>query len=127
INRRDFDLLKKDFYEKVVDGIYGISDLERIKSGDTRHFAIINMALQGFNMLSIARMAGHDEIRSQHSYYSHAEHFSQSYVYRMAQQRLEYNISSKMNNSMIGWKRYIFDKGKIHNIKDFDLNHIVGR
>src|SRR5699024_7961673 len=65
INRRDFDLLKKDFYEEVVEGIYGKYDLERIKSADTRHFAIINMALQGFNMLSIARMAGHGEIRSQ--------------------------------------------------------------
>src|SRR5690625_77674 len=80
INRRDFDLLKKDFYEKVVEEIYGKYDLEKIKSDDTRHVAIINMALQGFNMLSIARMAGHGEIRSQYSYYSHADQIAQSYV-----------------------------------------------
>lgn len=127
INRRDFDLLKKDFYEKVVEGIYGKYDLERIKSADTRHFAIINMALQGFNMLSIARMAGHGEIRSQYSYYSHAEHFSQSYVYRMAQKRLESQTSNKINNGIIGWKRYVYDKGKTVNVGDADLNDIVGR
>lgn len=127
INRRDFDLLKKDFYEEIVEGIYGKYDLERIKSADTRHFAIINMALQGFNMLSIARMAGHDEIRSQYSYYSHAEHFSQSYVYRMAQKRLESHVSSKMNNGIIGWKRYVYDKGKTVNIDKFDFKRTVGR
>jgi len=127
INRRDFDLLKKNFYETVVEDIYGKYGLDRIKSGDTRHFAIINMALQGFNMLSIARMAGHGEIRSQESYYSHAEHFSQSYVYRMAQKRLENQASNKMNNGIIGWKRYIYDKGKTINIDETDFNEIVGR
>jgi len=127
INRRDFDLLKKDFYENVVEDIYGKYDLERIKSGDTRHFAIINMALQGFNMLTIARMAGHGEIRSQYSYYSHAEHFSQSYVYRMAQKRLESQASNKMNSGIIGWKRYVYDKGKTVSIDEFDLKTIVGR
>src|SRR5699024_8171574 len=121
INRRDFDLLKKDFYEEIVEGTYGKYDLERIKSADTRHFAIINMALQGFNMLSIARMAGHDEIRSQYSYYSHAEHFAQSYIYKLAQKKIENKISDNMTNGIIGWKRYIYDKGKstdIANDKD---------
>lgn len=127
INRRDFDLLKKDFYEKVVEEIYGKYDLEKIKSGDTRHFAIINMALQGFNMLSIARMAGHGEIRSQYSYYSHADHFAQSYVYRMAQKRLENQVSNKIESGIIGWKRYIYDKGKTINIRESDLKDIVGR
>lgn len=127
INRRDFDLLKKDFYEKVVEEIYGKYDLEKIKSGDTRHFAIINMALQGFNMLSIARMAGHGEIRSQYSYYSHADHFAQSYVYRMAQKRLENQVSNKIESGIIGWKRYVYDKGKTINIRESDLKDIVGR
>lgn len=125
INRRDFDLLKKKFYEKVVEGIYGKYDLERIKSGDTRHFAIINMALQGFNMLSIARMAGHETIRSQQSYYSHAEHFAQSYVYRLAQKEIEHKINNEMNSGIIGWKRYIYDKGK--SAKITDTENFVGR
>ena len=125
INLRDFGLLKKNFYEKVVEGIYEKYDLERIKSGDTRHFAIINMALQGFNMLSIARMAGHDVIKSQFSYYSHAEHFSQSYVYRLAQKKVENKIGDEMSSGIIGWKRYVYDKGKSTKIEN--LEDIVGR
>lgn len=125
INRRDFDLLKKHFYEKVVEGIYGKYDLERIKSGDTRHFAIINMALQGFNMLSIARMAGHDVIKSQFSYYSHAEHFAQSYVYRLAQKKVENKITGEMSSGIFGWKRYVYDKGKSMDIDK--LEDIVGQ
>ncbi|HDE4301212.1 MULTISPECIES: tyrosine-type recombinase/integrase [Staphylococcus] len=127
INRRDFDLMKKQFYENIVEGKYGIYNLDRIKSGDTRHFAIINMALQGFNMLSIARMAGHDEIRSQYSYYSHAEHFSQSYVYRLSQNQIENKISNNMEGGIIGWKRYIYDKGRTIDINQYNLDKIVGR
>jgi hypothetical protein len=127
INRRDFDYLKKDFYEKVVQGIYGEYGLDRIKSGDTRHFSIINMCLQGFNMLSIARMAGHDEIDSQYSYYSHAEQFSQSYVYRLAQKKLEQQISNNMSDGLVGWKRYIYDKGKTCTTSELNNEDIVGR
>ncbi|WP_251555340.1 site-specific integrase [Neobacillus muris] len=125
MNRRDFDYLKKEFYEKVVEGIYGQYGLERIKSGDTRHFAIINMCLQGFNMLSIARMAGQDDIRSQYSYYSHAEHFAQSYVYRLAQRKNEIKVSKNIGNGIIGWRRFIYDKGKSKTINN--VENIVGR
>ncbi|MEB8127014.1 tyrosine-type recombinase/integrase [Staphylococcus succinus] len=127
INRRDFDLMKKMFYKNIVEAKYGKYNLDRIKSGDTRHFAIINMALQGFNMLSIARMAGHDEIRSQYSYYSHAEHFSQSYVYRMTQNQIENKISNNMDGGIIGWKRYIYDKGRTIDINQYNSDEIVGR
>lgn len=125
INIRDFHSLKKKFYEKVVEEIYGQYGLERIKSGDTRHFAIINMCLQGFNMLSISRMAGQEDIRSQYSYYSHAEHFAQSYVYQLAQKKLENKISNSMSTGIIGWKRYIYDKGKSTTLTGED--NIVGR
>lgn len=127
INRRDFDYLKKDFYEKIVEGTYGEYGLERIKSGDTRHFSIINMCLQGFNMLSIARMAGHDEIDSQYSYYSHAEHFTQSNVYRLAQKKLEQQISNNTADGLVGWKRYIYDKGRIGITSELNFEDIVGR
>lgn len=127
INRRDFDLLKNDFYENIVEDMYGKYDLERIKSADTRHFAIINMALQGFNMLSIARMAGQDDIRSQHGYYSHAEHFAQSYVYRISQKKLESKINANMTDGIIGWKRYIYDKGKTLKLDNKTLKDSVGR
>lgn len=125
INLRDFGLMKKQFYERVVETQYNEYGLERIKSGDTRHFAIINMALQGFNMLSIARMAGHGEIKSQYSYYSHAEHFAQSYVYQLARKKSEQRINNQMESGVIGWKRYLYDKGKSAPLINSD--QIVGK
>lgn len=128
INRRDFTELRDEFYNQVIENKYGIYNLEKIKPGDTRHFAIINMALQGFNMLSIARMAGHNEIRSQHGYYSHAEHFAQSYVYRMTQNQLENDVNTRIDSGgIIGWKRYVYDKGMTTKIDENNIDNIVGR
>ncbi|MFJ5788970.1 site-specific integrase [Lysinibacillus sp. NPDC093197] len=126
INLRDFGTLKEYFYSEIVEERYGYYNLDIIKTGDTRHFAIINMALQGFNMLSIARMAGHSEIRTQGSYYSHAEHFAQSYVYKLAQLKFEKNINLNMKHGITGWKRYIYQKGKILNEAQFN-DEIVGK
>ncbi|MEK5389516.1 hypothetical protein NSQ59_03910 [Margalitia sp. FSL K6-0131] len=114
----NFDLLLQEFYTEVVEGVYSETSLEKIKPGDTRHFAIINMFLQGFNMLSIARMAGHDVIATQENYYSHAEHFSQSYVYILAQHMLERKISDTIPEGFIGWRRDAYDRGKIYNDQD---------
>lgn len=109
----NFDLLLQEFYTEVVEGIYSETSLEKIKPGDTRHFAIINMFLQGFNMLSIARMAGHDVIATQENYYSHAEHFSQSYVYILAQHILERKISGAIPEGFIGWRSDKYEQGII--------------
>lgn len=114
----NFNLLLQEFYTEVIEGIYLENSLEKIKPGDTRHFAIINMFLQGFNMLSIARMAGHDVIATQENYYSHAEHFSQSYVYILAQHILERKISNEIPEGFIGWRRDAYDRGKIYNDQD---------
>ncbi|MFL0373054.1 hypothetical protein ACH0BY_03985 [Paenibacillus amylolyticus] len=114
----NFEFLLQEFYIEVVEGLYSETNLEKIKPGDTRHFAIINMFLQGFNMLSIARMAGHDVIATQDNYYSHAEHFSQSYVYILAQKMLERKISDTMPEGFIGWRRDAYDRGKIYNNQD---------
>jgi integrase len=70
-SNRQFTYLLISFYEEVVKKGYKISEIERIKPGDTRHFAIINMFLMGFNMLTIARMAGHTRIEEPAHYYTH--------------------------------------------------------
>lgn len=126
INIRDFGYLKELFYTEVIIKQYGHKELEMIKTGDTRHFAIINMALQGFNMHSIAQMAGHAEIKSQETYYSHAEHFAQSYVYKLAQLKFEKNVNFRFKNGLTGWKRYMYEKGKLLSAKINDDN-IVGK
>ncbi|WP_336990336.1 tyrosine-type recombinase/integrase [Bacillus infantis] len=114
----NFEYLLQEFYNEVVEKIYAERNLERVKPGDTRHFAIINMFLQGFNMLSIARMAGHDVIATQENYYSHAVHFSQSYVYLLAQKILERKVSEPMSYGFIGWRREAYDRGKIYDEHD---------
>ncbi|WP_411502738.1 hypothetical protein [Brevibacillus centrosporus] len=70
-------------------------------------------------------MAGHEEIDSQYGYYAHAEHFAQSYVYRLAQKKLEHSKSQSISGSIIGWKRYVYDKGKAISVTDRE--NIVGR
>ncbi|MED4354307.1 hypothetical protein P9265_18605 [Schinkia azotoformans] len=58
----DKNRLIDKYLQRIIDDFYCdvIKDnsIDRVRCGDTRHFAIMNMFLQGFNMLSIARMAG---------------------------------------------------------------------
>lgn len=117
MNLRDFNDLKDRFYKKIAEEKYRRYKLERVKAGDTRHFAIINMCLQGFSMHNVATLAGHSELKITQGYFSHAKHFAQSYVYRLAQLKLETNISYKMDSSIVGWKKYIVHKSLIERNK----------
>lgn len=117
MNLRNFNDLKDRFYKIIVEEKYGRYNLERVKAGDTRHFAIINMCLQGFSMHNIATLAGHSELKITQGYFSHVKHFAQSYVYRLAQLKLETEIGHRMDNSIIGWKKYIVHKSNIEKEK----------
>ncbi|WP_255293651.1 site-specific integrase [Bacillus wiedmannii] len=125
MNLRNFNDLKDRFYKIIVEEKYGRYNLERVKAGDTRHFAIINMCLQGFSMHNIATLAGHSELKITQGYFSHVKHFAQSYVYRLAQLKLETEIGYKMDNSIIGWKKYIVHKSSIEKEKINEMH--VGR
>jgi len=117
MNLRDFNDLKDRFYKTIVEEKYKRYNLERVKAGDTRHFAIINMCLQGFSIHNVATLAGHNEIKITQGYFSHAKHFAQSYVYRLAQLKLEKDISYKMESSIVGWKKYVVHKSLIEKNK----------
>ncbi|MGE7020845.1 hypothetical protein [Solibacillus cecembensis] len=127
LNRRDFYSILDDFYDEVVSGLYQINEIEKVRFGDTRHFAIINMCLQGFNMLSVANMAGHQSIYTQNEYFSHAKQFATSYVYLMAQKKLGFSFSKKFSGGLMGWKRYMFDIGNTISYEELDLEEIVGQ
>ncbi|MGR9048238.1 hypothetical protein ACQ4XT_06405 [Halobacillus faecis] len=103
-NTTKFNNLIRFFYEEVIEGLYGEIGLSRVTAGDTRHFSIINLFLQGFNILSITRLAGHDEITSPSNYYNHAKHYSTSFVYKLAQRKLEGDISNQMSNGFVGMR-----------------------
>lgn len=125
MNLRNFNDLKDRFYKIIVEEKYGRYNLERVKAGDTRHFAIINMCLQGFSMHNIATLAGHNELKITQGYFSHAKHFAQSYVYRLAQLKIEPEVGYRMDNSIIGWKKYIVHKSSIEKEKINEMH--VGR
>ncbi|WP_270567479.1 hypothetical protein [Clostridium beijerinckii] len=50
----------------------------RLQLGDTRHLAIINLVLSGYNPLSIKELSGHDDINAHMHYYSHIQQFIDS-------------------------------------------------
>ena len=106
-----FNNLLHAFYSEVLKDIYGLEPIDKskwiedktsvikldsndgfsefiaekqivqIQPNDTRHFAICSMMMQGFNPLSIARMAGHQYIESQYHYQKHIEFFVDSKAY----------------------------------------------
>ncbi|WP_280158552.1 hypothetical protein P5491_020740 [Priestia megaterium] len=114
---QQLNLLITFFYKEVIEGIYGSYELDRITVGDTRHFAIINMFLQGFNVLTIARMAGHEEIRSPSNYYTHAKHFLNSFVYKLVQNKLEGDIGINMQDGFLGTKGHQVYKARVMPLK----------
>ena len=118
IKTSEFRYLLARFYKDVVENTYSYYGLERILPSHTRHFAIINMFLQGFNVLSIARMAGHDEIQTSENYYNHAEHFATSYVYHLAQKNLERNIEQQVSSGLIGWRREVYKNGSVYSLNE---------
>ncbi|WP_170867864.1 site-specific integrase [Paenibacillus sp. ov031] len=103
-----------DFYKEIIQD----ESVDKITCGDTRHFAIMNMFLQGFNMLSIARMAGHDTLGVQQNYYSHIDHYLQSQVYLMAQEKSKVTFKKNIGAPLLGKTRELIDRGKIYEYED---------
>ncbi|CKG03141.1 Uncharacterised protein [Streptococcus pneumoniae] len=64
-----------------------------IKPNDTRHLAMCSMMLQGFDQLTIARIAGHKHIKSQYSYQTHLEYFAESKAYELTLLNLSSNLT----------------------------------
>mgnify|MGYP001174108201 FL=1 len=110
------------FYDEIVTPKYG--DLERIKPGDTRHFAFCNMMLQGFNMLTIARIGGHNQLETQLHYHKHLDHFASSFVHHAAQM-LRMNRKKLMRSNWDVGTQAIIAKSKIYRLDDFQETYKV--
>ncbi|MEK3864987.1 hypothetical protein MHH60_16050 [Paenibacillus sp. FSL H7-0716] len=102
--------LLKRFYKQVVEGMYNEHTSMKIIPAHTRHFAIINMFLQGYNMLSIARMAGHLDLKTQDNYYSHAKTFAQSHVYNLLRTSMGEKMGQSIPNGIFGWRQKLREK-----------------
>ena len=89
VTSKEFVELLYRFEKEVVTGVYHIeivptgektneNQMEKLRLGDTRHLAIINMMMQGVNPLDIMKIAGHHTLDMQVGYYSHVEKFMTS-------------------------------------------------
>lgn len=89
----NFSNLLDTFYSEVIKDEYGFSIIEdnesfvssqekfmirRVRPNDTRHFAFLNLMLQGYDPPEIARLGGHKSIYSQYSYHQHLEYWVDS-------------------------------------------------
>lgn len=85
------------FYEEILHGKYGLKiiqektnralnagEIQKFNPMDTRHFAIINMALMGFEPITIKEISGHESVQSSYHYYNHVEEYVQCYIVSMA-------------------------------------------
>lgn len=122
----DFFAILDSFYDKVVANHYGFEILEdskenvirdhnkyisrKIRPNDTRHFAFLNLMLQGYHPSEIARLGGHNSIYSQYSYHSHLEYWIDSDLVNllMSQQDSLNNISNHFFQQIL-FKQKIFN------------------
>lgn len=75
--RHGMGSLLKQFYREIIEKDYNLQ-LEQLRPMDTRHLAICGMMMQGFSPLTIARLAGHADLRSQNHYLQHIEIFNEA-------------------------------------------------
>ncbi|MDM8151344.1 integrase [Priestia megaterium] len=120
--RRQLDSLLDQFYSNVLIKKYSYSGSEKLTLGDTRHFAFCNMMLQGFNMLSIARIGGHSRLDKQQHYWGHLKYFSESWVYNFAEKhrRLDHLNKTMPDAYFTEDIRRIINSYKLNKSEEFD-------
>jgi integrase len=117
------NVMLNKFYDQIVIKQYNASpDIERIKPGDTRHYAFINMRLQGFNPLTIARVGGHSRLKTQQHYYSHLNEYADSYVYALTRLRFlrSFNASGTIMETS---QSAVIQRGRLTRKEDYEHYH----
>ena len=95
ITLQKFNNLFKMFEKEVVEDIYHYeivalgtvekdNQIEKIRLGDTRHLAFMNMLMQGLNPLYIQRIGGHYTLEEQLSYCNHLDTFTSAITYMLS-------------------------------------------
>ncbi|MGY4793815.1 site-specific integrase [Lysinibacillus fusiformis] len=118
-NPSDFKRLLLSFYNRIVIDHYGYKIIEgdndntsiignkiinkRVLPNDTRHFAFLNLMLQGYHPSEIARLGGHKSIYSQYSYHNHIEHWVDSDIASLilAQNSVYNKMTSFFTNELV--------------------------
>lgn len=117
------NVMLNKFYDEIVIKQYNANpNIERIKPGDTRHYAFINMRLQGFNPLTIARVGGHSRLKTQQHYYSHLNEYADSYVYTLT--KLRFLRSFNSTGTIIETNQSaVIQKGRKYTKENYEYYH----
>ncbi|WP_242319907.1 integrase [Bacillus cereus group sp. BfR-BA-01349] len=118
---RQFHSLLDQFYREILRKKFLYTGEDKLNPGDTRHFAFCNMMLQGFNMLSIARIGGHTRLDKQKGYWGHLQYFTESWVYNLTEKnrRLQPLEDSISDANFTKENRKILSSYKLHQEKEF--------
>src|SRR5699024_10559128 len=95
-----------------------------VTPGDTRHFSICNLMLQGINPLSIAKMAGHVRLNTQRNYWGHLEYFVESFVYILTSKNRMNRLEKDLGKGVFSFMDKV-DESKIFSPDDFESTQEV--
>lgn len=95
--RHIFDNLLNSFYKNVIENYYKYYNYtDKIKPGDTRHFAFFSLLMQGLSPIEIALLGGHSTLEMQVNYQNCIEYYIGTELYEF----LEYKNTKKINKKI---------------------------
>ncbi|HHT7226501.1 TPA: site-specific integrase [Bacillus cereus] len=95
----DLKFLLNDFYDQIIEDDYQVEYTHRIRLGDTRHFAFLNLMRQGYHPVEIARLGGHTSVQSQYHYQQHMEYWVDVEILQLMQKFKFHQEINKDNSS----------------------------
>lgn len=125
------EIIRKEFKYNVVEKTIATEDhshyeIQRMQLGDTRHIAMCGLLLQGFNPLTIAKLAGHSTLRDQMNYFNHMQSYLDANVFVLAKNiKLEFETNYVDLEAQRTWKKDVIER-KILNEEFHFLRQVEG-
>jgi integrase len=95
----NFVWLLDNFYSEIINERYHLFYKEKIRPGDTRHFAFLNLMRQGYHPVEIARLGGHTSIQAQYHYHQHMEYWVDVEIVQLMEKFTFYNSNESSNST----------------------------
>ncbi|MBT2677375.1 hypothetical protein J7E38_00095 [Bacillus sp. ISL-35] len=92
----------------------------RVRPGDTRHFAMMNLLRQGYHSVEMARLAGHTSLNAQNPYQAHDDLYYDFELIKIGDYlKDKFSIKSKTNSSTRIPNSFIAEKIDVIERKEF--------
>jgi len=128
-----FVAILNSFYVEIVNEKYQVPYEEKIRPGDTRHFAFLNLMRQGYHPVEIARLGGHTSLQAQYHYHQHMEYWVDIEIIQLMQRFnfVQGNVSksgekAQKSSSMYFDDEYIREKILKPNESNFEIEVEIG-